>query len=68
VIINNAEQPKTVRVHVAGLAFTGSLESEESRGDTRWKALARIAPSGAAKDGFVVVVPPRSVTSVGGAF
>lgn len=68
VIINNAEEPKTVRVHLAGLAFTGSLDGEQSRGDTRWKALAGIAPSGDAKDGFVVVVPPRSVTSVGGAF
>ncbi len=68
VIINNAAETRTVRVHVNGLAFTGSLEGEQSVGDVRWKALARIAPSGDAKDAFVVTVPARSVTSVGGAY
>jgi len=68
VIINNAEEARTVRVHVSGLAFTGSLEGEQSEGDARWKALAAIAPNGDEKDGFVVDVPPRSVTSVGGPF
>ena len=68
VIINNADTAKTVRVHVSGLAFTGPLEGEQSEGDARWRALPGIAPSGEAKDGFVVDVPPRSVTSVGGTF
>ena len=66
VIINNADTVKTVRVHVNGLAFTGPLEGEQSEGEVRWKALTGIAPSGDAKDAFVVDVPPRSVTSVEG--
>jgi len=68
VIINNADTAKTVRVHVSGLAFTGPLEGEQSEAEARWKALGPIVPRDDTKDGFLIAVPPRSVTSVGGAF
>jgi len=57
-----------VRVHVSGLAFTGPLEGEQSEAEARWKALGPIVPRDDTKDGFLIAVPPRSVTSVGGAF
>jgi O-glycosyl hydrolase len=68
VIINNADASKTVRVHVSGLAFTGALSGEQSVGETRWKALGAVPLSDGAKDVFVVTVPAKSVTSVGGSY
>jgi len=68
VIINNADSVKTVRVHVNGLAFTGPLEGEQSEGEVRWRALGAIPTTEGVRDEFVVRVPARSVTSLGGAF
>jgi O-glycosyl hydrolase len=68
VLINNGAASQTVRVHVTGLVFTGPLTGEQSYEDVRWKALGSIAPDGEAKDAFVVTVPAKSVTSVGGAY
>lgn len=68
VVINNAETPKTVRVHVSGLAFTGPLAGEQSEGDVRWKALGAIPTIEGARDEFVLTVPAKSVTSVGGSY
>ena len=68
VIINNDATSRTVRVHVNGLALTGPLTGEQSSGDARWKALGAIAWDGDAKDAFLVTVPGKSVTSVGGAY
>ena len=53
---------------MSGLAFTGPLSGEQSAGDVRWKALGAVTPSGAAKDTFVMTVPAKSVTTVGGSF
>jgi len=68
VIINNADTAKTVRVHVSGLSFTGPLEGEQSEGEVRWKALGAVPTTEAAGDEFVMTVPAKSVTSLGGAF
>jgi O-glycosyl hydrolase len=68
VIVNNADAPRTVQVRVSGFAFTGALSGEQSVGQVRWKALGAIAPSGDGKDAFVVTVPAKSVTSVGGSY
>lgn len=68
VIVNNAEAPRTVRVHLNGLQFTGALSGEQSYGEVRWQALGAVALDGDAKDAFVVTVPGRSVTSVGGGY
>jgi O-glycosyl hydrolase len=66
VIINNNDAPKAVRVHVTGFTFTGAPTGEQSYGDTRWKALGAIPFDAETKDAFVVTVPAKSVTSVGG--
>jgi O-glycosyl hydrolase len=68
VLINNADTERTVRVRVSGLAFTGPLEGEQSEGDTRWKALGAIPTVEGAKEEFVLTVPGKSVTSVGGSY
>jgi O-glycosyl hydrolase len=68
VLINNADSAKTVRVHVSGLAFTGTLAGEQSEGDVRWKALGEIPTAEGAKDEFVLTVPAKSVTSVQGSY
>jgi len=68
VIINNAEEARTVRVHVSGVAFAGPLEGEQSEGEVRWKALGSIPLSPDANDAFVLAVPAKSVTSVGGSY
>jgi O-glycosyl hydrolase len=68
VLINNAETEKTVRVHVSGLSFTGPLAGEQSEGEARWKALGEIPTVETARDEFVVTLPARSVTSVGGSY
>jgi hypothetical protein len=68
VIINNAATSRSVRVHTTGLTLTGSLTGEQSSGDARWKALGAVALDGDAKDAFVVTVPAKSVTSVGGTY
>jgi O-glycosyl hydrolase len=68
VIINNADSVKTVRVHVGGLAFTGPLEGEQSEGEVRWQALGAIPTTEVTRNEFVVVVPGKSVTSLGGTY
>lgn len=68
VIINNAEATRTVHVHVSGWAFAGPLAGEQSVGEERWKALGAVPLSTDAKDEFVVTVPGKSVTSVGGSY
>jgi len=68
VLINNAEGPRTVRVQVKGLTLAGPLTGEQSYGDVRLKALGGIPLEGEGKDAFVITLPGRSVTSVGGAF
>jgi len=68
VIINNADTAKTVRVHVNGLAFTGPMEGEQSEGAARWKALGAIPTTEGVRDEFVVMVPGKSVTSLGGRY
>jgi len=68
VIINNAPTSKSVRVHTTGLTLTGALTGEQSSGDARWKALGAVALDGDAKDAFVITVPGKSVTSVGGGY
>ena len=68
VIINNAEEARTVRVHAGGLAFAGPLEGEESEGEVRWKTLGSVPVSPDANDGFVLTVPAKSVTSVRGSY
>ena len=67
VVINNADLPKTVRIHVSGFAFTAPLAGEQSVGEIRWKALGAIAPE-SSKDAFAITVPAKSVTSVGGSY
>jgi hypothetical protein len=68
VIINNAATSKSVRVHMAGLALAGPLTGEQSSGNARWKALGAVALDGDANDAFVVTVPAKSVTSLGGSY
>ena len=68
VIINNADEARTVRVHVNGITLAGPLTGEQSYGDERWKALGSLPLEGDPKDAFVITLPARSVTSVGGAY
>ena len=68
VIINNDVTSKSVRVHTTGMTLAGPLTGEQSAGDARWKALGAVALDGAAKDAFVLTVPAKSVTSVGGSY
>jgi hypothetical protein len=66
VIINNDATAKSVRVHLSGLALTGPVAGEQSSGDARWTALGTVSYEGDARDAFVVTVPGKSVTSLGG--
>ena len=68
VVINNADDAKTVRLHLASLALTGPLTGETSYDDVRLQALGPIAAESSANDVYVVTVPPRSVTSLGGSY
>jgi O-glycosyl hydrolase len=68
VIINNAATSRSVQVHLTGLTLAGPLTGEQSSGDARWKALGAVALDGEAKDAFVVTVPAKSVTSLGGSY
>jgi len=68
VIVNNADAPRTVRVHLNGLQFSGELAGEQSYGNVRWQALGTVALDGEAQDAFAVTVPGKSVTSVGGGY
>jgi len=68
VIINNGDVPKSVRVHLNGLAFTGPLTGEQSHEDVRWRPLGAVTLEGTTRDAFVLTVPARSVTSVGGTY
>ena len=68
VIINNDAASKSVRVHLSGATLDGGLTGEQSSGDARWKALGAVALDGDAKDAFVVTVPGKSVTSLGGKY
>jgi hypothetical protein len=68
VVINNADDAKTVHLHLTSLALTGPLAGETSFGDVRWKTLGAIAAESSAGDTYVVTVPPKSVTSLGGSY
>ena len=68
VVINNADDPRTVRLHLSSLALTGPLAGETSYEEVRFKALGPIAAESAAGDSYVVTVPARSVTSLGGSY
>jgi O-glycosyl hydrolase len=68
VVINNADDPKTVRLHLNSLALTGPLTGEQSYEEVRFRALGAIAAESGAGDAFVVTVPARSVTSLGGSY
>ena len=68
VVINNSDDAKTVRLHLSALALTGPLTGETSYEDVRFKALGPIAAESSANDTYIVTVPPRSVTSLGGSY
>ena len=68
VVINNADDAKTVRLHLTSLALKGPLTGETSYDEVRLKALGPIAAESSAGDSYVVTVPPRSVTSLGGSY
>ena len=64
VLINNADEPRTVRVHVNGLSLTGPFTGEQSYGEVRWKALGVVPFDGRLNDAFVITLPAQSVTSL----
>lgn len=66
VIVNNADAARSIRVHLGRVTFAGPLRGEQSYETVRWKALGDIGLEGGAKDAFVVTVPAKSVTSLGG--
>jgi O-glycosyl hydrolase len=68
VVINNADDARTVRLHLNSLTLNGPLTGETSYEDVRFRALGSVAAESNAGDTYVVTVPPRSVTSLGGSY
>jgi len=64
VLINNAEIPEAVSIKLSGISLTGELAGEQSTATGYWKPFAAFAPSSVT--GFTLIVPQKSVTSVGG--
>ena len=64
VLINNANEPKTITVSVKGSELAASWAGEQSRPAAYWSALPAFDPDNVS--GFHVVLPATSVVSVSG--
>jgi O-glycosyl hydrolase len=62
VLINNAPDPRTVRITISGATFMGSLSGEQSTAAATLSPLAPLPPSSATT--ATVIVPGESVTSL----
>lgn len=66
VLINNSTASTNATISLAGGAFTANLTGEQSISGSYWSPLPGFAPDSATT--FHVVLPPTSVTSIGGNF
>ena len=62
VAINNAPEPRTVRVALSKLGVVGDITGEQSYAHARWEALKPVRPE--ARDGFQATLPALSVTTL----
>ena len=62
VVINNAAEPRAVRVALSKLSVAGEIAGEQSYAHARWEALKPLAAD--APDGFRAVLPALSVTTL----
>lgn len=60
VVINNADQPRTLAVNLRGLALAGNVEGEQSTERAAWQSIEKFDT---AADGFRTQVPALSVTT-----